>query len=323
MDLSVAIPTCNRAGQLAGLLDSLAVQQEPGFAWEVLVVDNGSTDRTAEVAAERAQDFPAPLRLVAEPRPGLHQGRHSGAREARGTIVAYLDDDMELAPTWLRGALPILEDQAEAVGGRILPRYLDGAVPPAWVAHFYADCPYGRLCCYLGLLDYGDAVKPISPFYIFGGNAFLRRDLIFSLGGFHPDGMPAELMRLRGDGETALMQRFADAGLRAAYAPEATAYHLISPGRLTPEYFAKRAYAQGVSDAFTRVRAAGRVPDDTPPALSLPPPGDPAREIKTQVNAAYASGFAWYLAEVAADPALLAHALRDNFLDHKEARHAL
>ena len=86
---------------------------------EVIVVDNGSTDRTeATFKAARGAFSKHKWRYVYEPMPGLLSGRHRGAREAKGDVLAYLDDDVVLAPTWLEALEEAFRDRkAVLVGG--------------------------------------------------------------------------------------------------------------------------------------------------------------------------------------------------------------
>jgi glycosyltransferase involved in cell wall biosynthesis len=250
MLLSVIIPTRNRKKALSILLDSLAHQNPVNFEWEVLVIDNASTDGTDQLVLETSPKVSFPLRHILETRIGLHYGRHTGAREARGTIVAYLDDDMILSPSWLSGVTLLVKGKAEAVVGRIFPKWEQS--PPAWLESMVSKSK--GIFCYLGFFNLGSEVQNIPPTYVFGGNCFIFKQLVFDLGGFHPDGMPADKVRYRGDGETALMLKFQDKHLRSFYDPRAETYHVIPPERMTVEYLKKRAYNQGISDSFTAIR---------------------------------------------------------------------
>jgi glycosyltransferase involved in cell wall biosynthesis len=246
--LSVIIPTRNRASFVADLLDTLAVQVPVPFCWEVIVIDNGSTDQTAELVKEKISSLPIEIRYFYEPRPGLHNGRHRGALEARGSYLAYLDDDVLLTPPWIHGLEKLTLGQAEAVVGRILPKW--ETRPPTWLTTLIrAESGY------LSLLDKGSQGFYIDPSFVYGDNFFIPAQVVFELGGFHPDSMPGDQLRYRGDGESALMMRFKKAGLRAWYDPIATVYHRIPRTRASLDYLRKRAYAQGISDSFAEIRA--------------------------------------------------------------------
>jgi len=96
-DLSVLIPTLGRWRRLESTLRSLSVQDESGFRFEVIVVDNGSSDGTFENLTEMAEDFPVPLIPLREPRPGPASARNTGAKAATGRILLFLGDDTEPA----------------------------------------------------------------------------------------------------------------------------------------------------------------------------------------------------------------------------------
>lgn len=245
--LSVIIPTRNHAQLVCDLLDTLAVQAAVPFSWEVLVIDNGSTDQTEKLTKEKASSLPLDIRYIYEPRPGLHNGRHRGALEARGQYLAYLDDDVLLTPAWIHGLEKLRSGQAEAVVGRILPKW--EARPPGWLITLTREPGY------LSLLDMGPTGFYIDPAYVYGDNFFIPARIVFELRGFHPDSMPADQLRYRGDGEYGLMMKFKAAGLRAWYEPRATVYHRIPPARMSLDYLCRRSYAQGISDSCTDIRS--------------------------------------------------------------------
>jgi len=332
--LSVIIPTRNRATHLSITLDSLAKQNAVPFNWEVVVVDNGSTDDTEGAIRGKARELPLNIRYVIEPRPGLHFGRHRGAREAKGTYLAFLDDDVIAAPDWIRGVELLARGQADAVAGRILPNW--EATPPKWLLKM-ATCLNN-----LSLLDEGNSIKPIEPVRAVGCNLFIGRDSLYELGGFHPDGLPKELLRYRGDGETGLMLKFALSGLRCLYNPEALVWHRIGTSRITVEYQMTRAYNQGISRSFTGIRKAhGLYANETPhggnsnhraPGISLPERvlksvhrrGRALRNkffyklysrLLNEIENANRAGWDFHQTEVQKDPTLLAYVLRETYLD--------
>ncbi|HML73031.1 MAG TPA: glycosyltransferase [Anaerohalosphaeraceae bacterium] len=264
--VSVIIPTRNRAVSLEQTLYSLGSIQNPGCHYEIIVVDNGSTDTTRQTV-ESFRNRLADLRYVYEPNPGLHNGRHRGAFEARGQVLCYLDDDVKVDPLWLKSVVETFETTgAVLVGGKILPEYEQ--TPPDWVKEFVKPVGnYGYNIGQLTLIDLGEQIREIDPIYVWGANFSIRKDVLFECGGFRPDSMPKELLDLRGDGETGLSRAIKQKGYKAFYHPRAMVRHCISKDRLTVDYFCTRMFSQGISDSFTEIRNAGKLPNPVVSAI--------------------------------------------------------
>ena len=98
--VTVAIPTYNRAAFLRQTLAGIAAQRFPREAFEVLVIDNNSTDETRAVVAEFAGERPAPRHLL-ETKQGLDFARNRAVAEARGEIIVFGDDDILVETDWL------------------------------------------------------------------------------------------------------------------------------------------------------------------------------------------------------------------------------
>jgi GT2 family glycosyltransferase len=232
----------------------------PPGSFEILIVDNGSSDNSRGETESVMREMPQHcIRYLLEPEPGLLSGRHRGALESDGEILVFLDDDIEATPSYLHAILDAFREPAvQLVGGPNLPNY--ESEPPAWVESFWSTTPYGgRMCGFLSLLDLGGNTIEIHPNYIWGLNFAIRRRALFDLGGFHPDCVPDALQHFQGDGETGLTTKAFAQGYKAVFTPEAMVYHFISASRMTPEYFERRAYYQGVCDSYSRIRREGRV----------------------------------------------------------------
>jgi glycosyltransferase involved in cell wall biosynthesis len=258
MLLSVILPTRDRARLLEQALRALAEQTLPPQRFEVLVVDNGSTDDTRTVA-----EVTPGVRYVFEPKPGLHAGRHRGLKEATGDILVYADDDTRAMPGWLAAIAENFTDAAVAlVGGNNYPDFL--APPPDWLARLWRE-PYlgGHAISLLSVLELPEGRREISPLQVWGCNFAIRRQVLLDAGGFHPDAMPPELIRFRGDGETHVSQAIAARGLRCMFDSRASVRHAVPQDRMTFDYFRRRAYLQGISYSYSRLRA-GESPE-TPP----------------------------------------------------------
>lgn len=255
MYISVIIPTRNRASLLEKFLLSLKNQTLAIFNYEVIIVDNGSTDSTKSLV-EKYIPIITNLKYIFEPNPGLHSGRHRGFLESQGEILVYGDDDIEAFPQWLETIYHSFQENPEVamMGGKNLPQFESN--PPQWLEKMWQPNQSGeQILGYLSILNLGDEIKLISPYYIFGCNFAIRRLVLQEAGGFHPDGMPQELIKYRGDGESYVSSYVQKKSYQALYHPDASVYHWVSNKRMTLEYFCLRAYNQGISDSYTKIRA--------------------------------------------------------------------
>jgi GT2 family glycosyltransferase len=326
----VIVPTFGRPAAVSDALDSLLALDPARSQVEILVVDNNSDAALCTEVRAACTAAGGPVRYVAEPSPGLSAARHRGAHEARGEVLVFIDDDVRVTHGWLEALLGAFGDAAVGIaGGPSIPLFT--ASVPAWLWDFVEPSPYGGWHCgWLSLLDIGRTVDDIDPVWIWGLNFGIRREALKRLGGFHPDLVPAALQRWQGDGETGLALKAKAAGVRSAYVHGALLQHVIGPERMTPEYFAKRAYYQGVCDSFTRMRAgtapsaAARGPRRS--SLRLMPArgwSAAARPVRSRTDQAYNDGWVFHQREAAADPRLLAWVRRDDYLQadiREEAR---
>jgi glycosyltransferase involved in cell wall biosynthesis len=251
--ISVIIPTRNRANLLPAALQSIIEQNLSVDQFEVLVVDNGSTDHTAEVTAQFAGRLPN-LEYFYESQPGLHAGRHRGLNEAHGDVLVYIDDDIRATPSWLEAIAGNFADPEVAmVGGNNYPDF-QGPVP-GWLERLWAKPAMGgQGIGYLSILSLPNGRREISPYLVWGCNFSIRKQVVLDAGGFHPDSVPRELIRFRGDGETHVSRYVLENKLRCIYDSRASVYHAVTRERMSFDYFRQRAFNQGVSDSYTRLR---------------------------------------------------------------------
>lgn len=251
--LSVVIPTRNRCDYLKDALDSIVAQTLSKDLFEVIVVDNGSTDPTQEVVKSFEGKLPY-ISCIYEPKPGLHEGRHAGYRAAKSDILVYADDDIIAFPTWLEGVFESFQDEnVVLVGGKDLPKY-EGEVP-FWIKEkWYELCPYGHSVPQLSLIDFGDEVKEINPLYVYGCNFAVRKWVIEKAGGFMPDGMPWEKIEYRGSGESYISAFVGCNYLRTIYNPKASIWHRVPKSRLTVDYFKKWYFSMAISASYAALR---------------------------------------------------------------------
>lgn len=253
MLLSVVIPTRNRADLLATALESIAGQDLSQDQYEVLVIDNGSTDRTKELVEQMRSQLPM-LRYFYATEPGLHVGRHLGLKEANSDQLVYADDDIRAEPTWLSAIAENFSDPNVAmVGGNNYPDF-KGPVP-SWLEKLWAVPSHGgQMLGQLSILSLPNGRRSISPMMIWGCNFSIRKQVLLDAGGFHPDAMPSDLIRFRGDGETHVSRYVQEQELSCKFDSRASVYHAVTPARMTIEYFRQRAFNQGVSDSYSALR---------------------------------------------------------------------
>jgi len=251
--LTVIIPTRNRGNILKTTLESICNQNLSPDLYEILVIDNGSTDSTKDVYLDYKQKIKN-IKYFYIQEPGLHNGRHKGMIESKTDILVFCDDDIEASSTWLEGIYESFSDQSVAlVGGKNLPKV--ELAMPEWIEKMWnVSKPLGKSLAYLSISDLGDETKGIDPNYVWGLNFSIRKSVLLEAGGFHPDGMPQELIKYRGDGETSVTEYIKEHGYKTIYNPKALVYHVIPKERLTLDYFKKRAYNQGISDSFSYIR---------------------------------------------------------------------
>ncbi len=291
--------------------------------FEILVVDNASIDQTRS-AFETAHASSPHLnwRYFFEPIPGLLSARHKGALEAAGDVFVFIDDDVRLATDWLSAIKEAFTIPGTAlVGGPSQPLYEE--CPSEWLREFYWENDSGLGCEYLSVFDGGAGVKEIDPMYVWGLNYAIRGDILFKVGGFNPDSLPKTLQRYQGDGETGLGFKIKQAAMRCVYHPQARVVHEVPSARLKPQYFEHRAFFQGVCDSYTSIRRDGcvnKVERNSAQQLrsiisgfSRKMRGSTTKNIRANISAAYARGYAFHQGEVARDEMLLAWVLRQNY----------
>ncbi len=229
---SVALCTHNRADLLQLALESVCEQALARSAYEVLIIDNNSTDHTRQVA--KGFESVENVRYIFEPQMGLSHARNRAWKEARGDYVAYLDDDAKGPPQWLTVAKGIVEAQSPAMfGGPSRAFYV--SKKPKWFKDEYAQHSFGPTARALGENE-----------FLFGFDLFLRRDVLEMCGGFDPDlGMTGSKMAY-GE-ETAiqhiLRERSPDEVIY--YDPDVWVYHLAAPDKMVLAKLVRRRLAAG------------------------------------------------------------------------------
>jgi len=285
---SVVIPTRNHPGSLRETLTSLAVAEHPTDAWEVVVVDNSDDDlKPATRAAVEAFDE-SHFRYVAMEPLGLMAARHLGVEVARGSVVSWIDDDEDVAPTWFRGVIECMERHgATLVTGPFTPAY--GGTPPAWLEGLWETSSQGRHLAFLTLLDWGSEDCEIAPLTVWGGNLSVPRSVFYAAGGSLPDYMPPSLRDFQGPGECGLTERIGAMGLTAWYTPLCEVTHHVPAERMTLEYMRRRAFTVGIEWSFAAYRREhGLGPEGDGGAVRSA--GEPLRAVARKIGLGKARG---------------------------------
>ena len=232
--ISVVVCTYNRSLKLENTLASLRrLSTPPEVSWELIVVDNCSTDNSAQIIKRFAATSRVSVRYMFEPEPGLSYARNTGIRTARGELLAFTDDDVTLDEHWLTGLLEIFA-QFDCIGvaGRIVPVWEQPQ--PEWlelenqggVVHF----------------EYGEEPRTLDlpPN---GANMAFRRIAFEKYGLFRVDlGKTKDACGIE-DREFGV--RLLTAGQKIVYAPHAVTYHPVDPARLYKKYFLRSSYSVG------------------------------------------------------------------------------
>jgi len=240
MHISVIVCTYNRCDSLPTALESVAAQVlPPGVEWEVIVVDNNSQDQTRHVVERFCQsNLPGRFRYLFESRQGLSHARNAGIREARGEIVAFIDDDVTVGPDWLKNLTASLHGGEWAgAGGRIYPQR--DFKPPYW---FHIG-GFLDVAGPLAVFDLGDVPGELKkPPY--GTNMAFRKSLFDKYGAFRADlGHCGD--NLIGNEDTEFGDRLMAGGERLRYEPSAVVYHPVPQERLSEKYLRAWWFAYG------------------------------------------------------------------------------
>ncbi len=243
--LSAIICTHNRSGFLKKAILSLKNQSVTDNDYEIIVVDNVSTDDTKELVLGLMQEV-RNLHYVYESELGLSHARNRGIREAKGEIVAFLDDDAIASPKWIETILHVfktVEPMPGCVGGKI--DLIWEAPRPVWLSDRMRPC--------LGYLDMSDKPTILGKnHWIGGGNIAFPKNILDKLGGFEA-GLGRIGSKLLSNEEIYLLQRIRYLGYNCWYHPDMLIHHHVLASRLNKKWFKSRYYWQGVSMAITFV----------------------------------------------------------------------
>jgi glycosyltransferase involved in cell wall biosynthesis len=251
MDVSVIVPTHNRASSLDALLTDLTAQQFDG-RFEILVVDNKSTDETPSVVSRHAERDRR-VRYLFEGQPGASCARNRGIAAATAPILAFIDDDVRPRHDWIASIVGAFagHPEVDCIGGRVEPRW--PCPPPPWLTT--AHWPPLALQIDRGQSQYID--RDHASACLITANLACRAQVFADVGGFAPE--------YRRDEDRELNLRMWRAGKRGLYFDSIVAFAEIQPERLSKRYHRRWYHVTGASHARLRYRdtidAQGRIDD--------------------------------------------------------------
>ncbi len=250
--VSVAVITYNRSRQLRQALGGIVRQDYPADRWELLVIDNNSTDDTKDVVASFATASPGPRRIV-ETQQGLDFGRNRAIEEAKGDLIVLVDDDVLVEPDWLAQLVaPFSSESAHkigVVGGEVVPVFPDGI--PAWQEGAHRP------------LGFRSDPGPLPPNQAPMGANFAFPKWVFVRFGMFDTRLDRQGSHLFGGGDSQMIRRLRSVGLEAWFVPGARVLHQIPAERLTLGYALRHAFDSArsrVADHIRVVREAGGTP---------------------------------------------------------------
>ena len=246
MRISLIIPTHNRAVELLTALESVVRQTLSTDLWECVVVDNASTDDTAEAFDRFVKAHPQHhFRMIYEAEAGVSHARNRGIRETKTELMAFIDDDERICPEFLQAYVDFFDKHPEAVvaGGRIIASYPTGR--PKWMSK-YVEMPIANP------MHFGNRVMPFPVGRVPGGGNMAFRREAFDLVAHFDSSLGRVGRELIGGEENDLFERLIEAGQTIWYVPCAVMWHIIPERKLQRSYFRKLARNVGLSQ---RLRA--------------------------------------------------------------------
>ena len=241
--ISVVICTYNRDKFIGESLNCLAKQDLSPDAFEIIVVDNNSTDNTAAIAKDFIATHPdLNIRYVLEPNKGLSFARNRGIQEARAAVITYIDDDAEATSGFLQSIVSFMQADQTIVGlgGKVIPKYSESE-EPKWMSKY--------LNGFVGLMDYGPTPKQFDNTmkYPAGCNMTYTKDILVRAGGFNNQ------LTFRSDDKYIFYQvtKLSD---KIYYLPQAMLYHNIDNDRLSFVNF-KKLFLKSGNEEKIRVRS--------------------------------------------------------------------
>jgi len=235
MFLSVIICTYNRDKHIKRALESLIRQDFDKNAYEIIVVDNNSTDHTSDIIHTfKANHADYNITLSKETRQGLSYARNKGLALAKGTYISYIDDDGIAREDYIKQIKRYTEQFPDdvAFGGKVLPKY-EKEQEPDWMSSYIERI--------ISIVDLGNQVKVLKKTYPVGCNMIFKKLVFDEIGGFNT------ALKLRSD-DKYIFLKIREAGHRVLYLPEVVVWHFIDHFRNSLDYVKKVSRLNGEAE---------------------------------------------------------------------------
>jgi len=230
MTLSIIICSYNRASYISDALTSLYVQSSGLDNFEVIFVDNNSTDNTKEVYAQwRQTNTNGQFTFISETKQGASFARNTGAAIAKGEWVCFMDDDAVATTDYVKNIIKHIQDQPFIVGfgGRIIPKYIPAE--PKWMSYYVSSL--------VGNFDYAPTACAFeNGKYPLESNMIVKKSVYDQIGGFNVN-LPGVVgtLRIGGEGKE-LFYKIIALGHTIYYDPSICVHHVVEVKKLTSEY---------------------------------------------------------------------------------------
>jgi len=230
MTLSIIICSYNRASYISDALTSLYNQSSELDNFEVIIVDNNSTDNTKEVyAIWRQSNTNGQFSFISETKQGASFARNTGAAIAKGEWVCFMDDDAVATPNYVENILKHIQNKPDAVGfgGRIIPKYIPSE--PKWMSYYVSSL--------VGNFDYAPIACAFeNGKYPLESNMIVKKSVYDQIGGFNVN-LPGVvgILRIGGEGKE-LFYKILALGHIIYYDPAICVHHVVEVKKLTSEY---------------------------------------------------------------------------------------
>ncbi len=243
--ISIIICCYNAAMRIQPTLQALQKQVDPGFPWELIVVDNASTDTTGEVAKRVWEQNPVTrLTVVNEEQPGLIHARHKGLAEARYEIVSFIDDDNWVEEKWVVkiGEVFSMDPQIAAAGGQSLPAFEKTA--PEWFPRYQQHFAVGKQMDRSGYIENEKG-------FLWGAGLSFRKSIWerLKLTGYQNLTVGRQGKNMMAGEDTELCYAFRLMGYRLYYRDDLVLTHYMPDNRMQFAYLLKMTFGFGLAHA--------------------------------------------------------------------------